>query len=156
MALIPNRQDGLNRLAEQLRLAPALTPTLIISVIADACVRLPALYTAGTAVRVDQLIKAGAWNDVALGLIETELPGWKLRRLVYQDGEWLCSLSEQPSMPEDIDETADAVHEVLPLAILSAFVEARRRMGTARGFGLPAVRSVQWPSDNTACCDNFA
>jgi hypothetical protein len=49
-----------------------------------------------------------------------ELPGWKLRRLVYQDGEWLCSLSKQPNMPEDIDETADAVHEVLPLAILTA------------------------------------
>jgi hypothetical protein len=155
MVLIPNRGDRLNRLAEQFRLAPALTPTLIISVIADACVRLPALYTR-TAVRIDQLIKAGAWNDVALALIEFELPGWKLRRLVYQDGEWLCSLSKQPNMAEDIDETADAVHEVLPLAILSAFVEARRRMGTARGFGLPAVRSVQWPSDNAACCDNFA
>jgi hypothetical protein len=156
MALIPNREDRLNRLAEQLRLAPALTPPLIISVIADACVRLPALYTPGTAVRFDQLIKAGAWNDVTLALIEFELPGWKLRRLVYQDGEWLCSLSKQPNMPEDIDETADTVHEVLPLAILSAFVEARRRMGTARGFGLPAVRSVEWPSDNAACCDNFA
>ena len=133
MLRIPNREDRLNRLTEQLRLAPALTANLVIKVIADACVRLPALYMAGTAVRIDQLIKAGAWSDMALALIEFELPAWKLRGLVYQDGEWLCSLSKQPNLPEEIDETADAVHEVLPLALLIAFVEARRRTGAARG-----------------------
>jgi hypothetical protein len=156
MLLIPDREDRLNRLTEQLRLAPALTTTLISNVIADACVRLPALYMAGTAVRIDQLINAGAWSDVALALIAFELPAWKLRRLVYQDGEWLCSLSKQPNMPEEIDETADAVHEVLPLAILSAFVEARRRTSAGRGTSSPAVRSIQPISDYAACCDNFA
>jgi hypothetical protein len=156
MVLIPNREDRLNRLTEQLRLAPALNTTLMIDVIADACVRLPALYMAGTAVRIDQLIKAGAWNDAALALIEFELPAWKLRRLVYQDGEWVCSLSKQPNTPEEIDETADAVHAVLPLAILSAFVEARRRTGAGSGTSLPTVRSVRPASDYKACCDNFA
>jgi len=156
MVLIPNREDRLNRLMEQLRLAPALNTTLMINVIANACVRLPALYVAGTAVQIDQLIKAGAWSDAALALIEFELPAWKLRRLIYQDGEWLCSLSKQPNMPEEFDETADAIHEVLPLAILSAFVEARRRTDAGRGTGLPAVRSARPPSDYAACCDNFA
>jgi hypothetical protein len=156
MVLIPNREARLNRLIEQLRLAPAPTPALVLKVIAGACIRLPALYLAGTAVRIDQLIKAGAWSDAALALIEYELPAWKLRRLIYQDGEWLCSLSKQPNVPEEIDETADAVHEVLPLAILSAFVEARRRTDARRGTSLSAVRSVRPPSDYAACCDNFA
>jgi hypothetical protein len=74
----------------------------------DACTRLPA----GKAARIDQLIDAGAWNDAALALIELELPAWKLRRLVYEDGEWLCSLSRQPNLPLALDDTADARHEV--------------------------------------------
>jgi hypothetical protein len=156
MSLVPNREDRLNHLAEQLRLAPALTTGLIIKVIADACIRLPALYMAGTAVRMDQLIKAGAWSDAALALIEFELPAWKFRRLVCQDGEWLCSLSKQPNTPLEIDETADAVHEVLPLAILSAFVEARLRTGASRRTSLPTVRSVRPAACDATCCDNFA
>jgi hypothetical protein len=50
---------------------------------------------AGKAARIDQLIKAGAWSDAALTLIELELPAWKVRRLVYEDGEWFCSLSTE-------------------------------------------------------------
>lgn len=155
MSLIPNREDRFNRLMEQLRLAPAPTGTLIIKVIADACVRLPALCRAGTAVRIDQLIKAGAWSDVGLALIEVGLPAWKLRHLIYQDGEWFCSLSKQRNVPAEIDETVDAVHEVLPLAILSAFVEVRRSTRTACATSAPAVRFLP-PSDYSACCENFA
>src|ERR1700678_3015072 len=99
MLLIPNREDRLNRLTEELRIAPALTKTLMIKVIADAYIRLPVLYRAGTAVRIDQLIKAGAWSDATLALIEFELPAWKLRRLAYEDGEWFCSLSKQRNLP---------------------------------------------------------
>jgi hypothetical protein len=156
MLLIPNREDRLNRLTEQLRRAPAVTRNLIVAVIADACSRLPVLYRAGTAVRIDRLIKAGAWSDAVLALIELELPAWKLRRLVYQDGEWFCSLSKRPNIPAEIDETADGVHQVLPLAMLTAFVEVRRRAGAVRGTGLPAMRSARAPSDDAACCDNFA
>ena len=78
----PKHEDRLDRLTEQLRLAPALTPDLISNVIADACIRLPVLTRAGNAARIDQLIEAGAWSDAALALIELELPAWKLRRLV--------------------------------------------------------------------------
>ena len=94
----------------------------------DACTRLPAVK----ATRIDQLIEAGAWGEAALALIELELPAWKLRRLVYEDGQWLCSLSRQPNLPVALDDTADASHEVLPLAILRAFVEARRRTSAMR------------------------
>lgn len=107
----PKYEGRLDRLTEQLRLAPALTPDLISNVIADACTRLPVLNKAGKATRIDQLIEAGAWSDAALALIELELPEWKLRRLVYEDGEWFCSLSKQPNLPVVFDDTADACHE---------------------------------------------
>jgi hypothetical protein len=148
--------DDLDRLAEQLRLAPALTADLISNVVADACRRLPVLIKAGKAARLDQLIEAGAWSDAALALIELELPTWKLRRLVYEDGEWFCSLSKQLNLPVAIDDTADARHEVLPLAILSAFVEARRGTSAARETSSPTVPQVRPTSGYAICCDNFA
>jgi hypothetical protein len=152
----PKYDDRLDRLTEQLRLAPALTPDLIFNVVSDACTRLPVLKEAGKATRIDQLIEAGAWSDAALALIELELPAWKLRRLVYEDGEWLCSLSEQPYLPVALDDTADASHQVLPLAILGAFLAARRRMSAAREAGSPTVPQVRPTSDYAMCCDNFA
>jgi hypothetical protein len=156
MALIPNREHRLDRLTDELRLAPAPSPNLFIKIIMDACIRLPVLYMTGTAVRIDQLIKAGAWSDAAFAMIEYELPTWKLRHLVCQDGEWLCSLSKQLNMPEQIDETADGVHNVMPLAILGAFIEARRRMDASRTTDSLAEQSLPPPSDNVACCENFA
>src|SRR5271157_314813 len=143
MLFNPKNEDRLDRLTYQLRSAPAITPELISNVIADACIRLPVLNRAEKAVRIGRLIGAGAWNDAALALIELELPAWKLRRLVYEDGEWHCSLSKQPNLPVELDETADASHEVLALAILSAFFEARRRTSAARETGLPAVPHVR-------------
>src|ERR1019366_8023684 len=106
----PKHEDRLDRLTEQLRLAPALTRDLISNVIADACIRFPVLHRAGKAARIDRLIEAGAWSDAVLALIELELPAWKLRRLVYEDGEWFCSLSKQPNLPVAFDDTADARH----------------------------------------------
>jgi len=75
-----------------LRRVHALTPDLISNVIADGCTRFPAMKRAGKAARIAQLIGVGAWSDAALALIELEPPAWKLRRLVYEDGEWHCSL----------------------------------------------------------------
>jgi hypothetical protein len=102
------------------------------------------------------LIEAGAWTDATIALIELELPAWKLRRLVYEDGEWLCSLSRQPNLPVALDDTADASHEVLPLAILSAFVEARRRANAMRETSLRIVPQVRRTSGYAICCDNFS
>jgi hypothetical protein len=152
----PKHQDSLDRLASQLRLAAELTPGLISNIIADACTRLPVLKKAGKTARLDQLIEAGAWNDAALALMELELPAWKLRRLVYEDGEWFCSLSKQPNLPVALDDTADARHDVLPLAILCAFIEARRGTRAAREPCSTTVPRVGPVSANTICCDNFA
>jgi hypothetical protein len=84
MLFDPKHEDRLDRLMEQLRLAPALTADLISNVVAGACTRLPVLHRAGKAARIDQLIEAGAWSDAALALIELELPAWKLRRLIMR------------------------------------------------------------------------
>ena len=147
----PKHEDRFDRLIDQLRLAPTLTADLISDVIVHACTRLPA----GKAARIDQLIEVGAWSDAALALIELELPAWKLRRIVYEDGKWLCSLSRAPNLPVELDDTADASHEVLPLAILSAFVEARRRASVMRETSLRIVPQVRRTSGYAVCCDNF-
>jgi hypothetical protein len=152
MLFDPKQEDRFDRLKDQLRLASALTPDLMSNVIVDACTRLPAVKAA----RIDQLIEAGAWDEAALALIELELPAWKLCRLVYEDGEWLCSLSRQPTLPVALDDTADASHEVLPLAILSAFVEARRRTSAMRETSLPTVPQVWRTPGYAICCDNFS
>ena len=156
MLFDPKYDDCLARLTNQVRLAPKLTPDLISNVIAEGCTRLPALNKAGKVARIDQLIDAGAWSDAALALIELELPAWKLRRLVYEDGEWFCSLSRQPNLPVEIDDTADASHDVMPLAILGAFLEARRRTDAACEIGWPTVPQVRPTSGYAVCCDNFA
>ena len=89
-----------DRLDDELRVAAAPGPGLFAKIIAGACTRLPALNKSSKAAMVDRLIEAGAWTGAALALIELELPAWKVRRLVLDDGEWFCSLSRQPSLAE--------------------------------------------------------
>jgi hypothetical protein len=144
-----------DRLDEELRIAPKPALDLFAKIIAGVCIRIPVLSKSGKAGRIDRLIECGAWTDAALALIEFELPAWKVRRLVCENGEWFCSLSQQPNLPLEIDDTVDASHEVLPLAILSAFVEARRRTSTPRETALVDSRSSSAPA-GIVCCDNFA
>jgi hypothetical protein len=152
MLFNPKHQGHLERLTERLSRAPAVTSDLVSNVV-GICPRLALLRNAGKTNRLDRLIEIGAWTDAALALIALELPVWKLRRLVCEDGEWVCSLSTQAHLPAELDETADASHEVLPLAVLSAFLEARR---TARETSSGAVSRVQPTSSYAVCCDNFA
>lgn len=152
----PKHQNKAGRLEDEFRFAPPLTCDLISAVIADARAEFPARGNAAKAARLDRLIQAGAWSDAALALIELKLPAWKLRRLVYEDGEWLCSLSTQPNLPAEIDETADGSHEAMPTAILSAFLEARRRTNAAPEVRSATVPQVRPASGYAICCDNFA
>jgi hypothetical protein len=144
--------DGLD---EELRNARELQCGLFYKVIASACARLPLLSKLGRAGQVDRLADAGAWTDAALALIALELPGWKVRRLVCENGEWLCSLSRQPNMPIALDDTADAAHEALSLAIMLAFVEARRKSNLNAATAATAPKSGRAPG-LVLCCDNFA
>jgi hypothetical protein len=101
------------------------------------------------------LIEAAAWTEAAMALIELELPRWILRRLVHEDGKWFCSLSQQPYLPVTLDDTTDAVHENMPLAVLLAFLRARRVvvLGVQADASVPTVA----PTDaELICCENFA
>jgi hypothetical protein len=152
MLFSPERADGL---AQQIRTASVPTVDIFSGIIAD-CTRLPTLVKAGKAAQIDRLLKSGAWTDVALSVIESELPAWKVRRLIFEDGEWFCSLSRQQNLPAELDDTADAHHECLPLAILSAFMEARRRVVASRGNHSTIAPKIRTAAENPICCDNFA
>ena len=151
----PKCGGDLDGLVDQLRNAKAPIPDLIRHVISDACTRLPML-NAGNTTKLDRLIEIGAWCDAAFVLIEIELPAWSVRRLVCEDGEWLCSLTRQPNLPLALDDTADARHQILPLAILGAFLEAQQKARGVRGANAPTVPQVQASSGCAICCDNFA
>jgi hypothetical protein len=144
-----------DRLDEELRIAPAPGLDLFAKIIAGVCTRIPVLSKSGKAGKIDRLIECGAWTEAALALIEFELPAWKVRRLVCESGQWLCSLSRQPNLPLEIDDTADASHDVLPLAILCAFIEARRRVPTAYQIK-PADSQPDLALSGVICCENFA
>jgi hypothetical protein len=139
-------------LAQRLRCAPALTPDLVSDVILQACTRLPALNAAAKA-KVAHLIDIGAWTDAALALLDSELPQWKVRRLVCEGGVWLCSLSKQPWIPLDFDDLAEASHASLPIAILLALFEARSAPSSVTPVTVPSVRPAP---GHAMCCDNFA
>ena len=155
MALHAARSDILDRLEEELRLTPALVPPVFAKIMSGACRRLPNLSRPGGMTRLDRLVAAGAWADAALVLIELELPAWSLRRLIREDDEWFCSLSRQPNLPTTLDVTADAHHDSLPLAILLAFLQARRTAEIAPA-AISATPHVQPRPHSIICCDNFA
>jgi hypothetical protein len=144
-----------DRLDEELRFAPQPTPDLFAKIVGGACSRIAVLSKSAKAAQIDRLIKSSAWTDAALALLELELPAWKLRRLVCEDGEWICSLSRQPNLPATLDDTIDASHELMPLAILLAFVQVRRGTDVTRQV-VSAVPAVQSATDQLVCCDNFA
>ena len=131
-------------------------PSLVAEVIATACPRVQSPNQSGAvAEKLDRLIQCSAWTDLAVELLALELPGWKLRRAIYEDGGWFCSLSKHREIPVELDDTVDAHHGSLQLAILTAFVAARR----AEAGRIPVPQSVPEirPTQGVpACCDNFA
>ena len=131
---------------------PALSSDLV------TCLRncIPKTCRHGTRERVERLLAAGAATDAALTLIALELPGWQLRRLVYEDGEWFCSLSRQPDVPCDLDDTADARHEIAAQAIAAAFLEALCKSAQEPRSSLPPGLMMRRASGCVVCCDNFS
>ena len=155
MTFDPNHEEHLRELQQELHRAHTITPGLMADVIARACPRLQSQHRAATATII-RLIESSAFADATLALLELELPQWRLRRLIREDDEWYCSISKQLGLPAELDEMVEAEHESLPLAILSAFVEARRHsltVGEDRTKSVPEVRPTQ---GYAICCDNFA
>ena len=72
------------------RLLPTSWPTSSRA----ACLRFQAHHPSAKA-RIIRLVESGAFADATLALIELELPQWKLRRLICDDGEWHCAFSKQ-------------------------------------------------------------
>ena len=145
---------GRGELDDRLRAAHAVTADLIAEVIGESCQRFPPIRRTEKTARIERLIGSGAWMDAALALIELELPQWQVRRIAYDEGEWYCALSRQRELPEWLDQSIETQHADLPLAILSAFVEAQRAPAPSSRTSVPPV-----PSNAlyvALCCDNFS
>jgi len=150
MLQIARPEAPLDQLAGRLHKSSAVTPGTIPDVISHACSRV-AVHAPCARESLNRLIAAGAWLDAALALLALEAPQWKLRRLAFDDGEWFCSLSRQPQLPIELDDTIDSRHENAAIAILLALVETRKaaqpEAATLRLQPLPAT---------AVNCDNFA
>ncbi len=137
-------------LQDQLRSAHAGSAELIAGVVAESGRPLPA------SARIERLIQSEAWTDAALALIELELPQWQLRRVAYDEGEWHCALSRQRELPEWLDQSIEARHTDLALAILSALVDARRASAPAKRTSVPIVPRNADAFYEPVLSDNFA
>jgi hypothetical protein len=118
-------------LEDRLRSAEAITSELMSAGIAAACPHFCALPAAARA-KVNWLIQAGAWTDVAFALVKTELPRWQVRQLSQRGGQWICSLSEESDCQEGHYDIAEASHQLLPVAILRALLRVNRAATSAR------------------------
>ena len=63
-------------LGDRLRDADTVTPQLLAEVIDLACRRFPSTGQTAKTARIEELIDARAWTDVALALIDLELPSF--------------------------------------------------------------------------------
>jgi hypothetical protein len=154
--LFPDKYDDALELPARLRDADAVTAGLLSDVIATACRRFPSLAQPEKTARIERLIASSAWTDAVLALIELELPQWQVRRIAYDEGEWHCALSLQRELPEWLDQSIEAHHPDLPLAMLAAFVEARLAAARSSQTSVPAVPYDANASYAPLCCDNFA
>ena len=142
--------------AERLRRACAVTAEFLSEIMSQTCRRFPSAGQGNKTARIERLIRADAWTDVALALVDLELPQWQVRRIAYDESEWHCSLSRQRELPDWLDQSVEARHPDLALAILSAFVEAQRVNAPRSRPGVPAVKNDADARYEPVCSDNFS
>jgi hypothetical protein len=142
-------------LDDRLHDAHAVTSELIAEVIGETCRRFPSMEQTEKTVRIERLIQTAAWTDAALALIDLELPLWQVRRIAYDEGEWYCALSRERELPDWLDRSIESRHADLALAILGAFVDARRVALPGSRTSVPAVPRDANPLYDPVCCDNF-
>lgn len=145
--------DALN---QRLRDADVVTAKLMSELVAATCRRYPSIGQAGKSARIERLIGPQAWTDAALALIDLELPQWQVRRIAYDEGEWHCALSRARELPEWLDQSIETRHADLPLAILSAYLDAQRTSASSRPTSVPMVPRDANTVYTPLCCDNFA
>jgi hypothetical protein len=140
-----------------LRDAHVVTAELMSQIITETCRRYPPIRRTQESVRIERLIQSAGWTDAVLALINLELPQWQVRRIAYDEGEWHCALSRQRELPEWLDQSIEARHADLPLAILSAYLDAGRISAPSRRTSVPpAPRDANAVVYTPFCCDNFA
>ncbi len=153
---IASEHDAPVALAAKLRGAHEVTPELMAEILEISGRRLLLRAHGEQARYFNQLIEAHAWVDAALTLLELELPLWHIRRIAYDGGEWYCALSRQRELPDWLDQSIEARHRNLALAILTAFVEAQPTTEPLSDTSVPASFSRPEPDYIPLCCDNFA
>jgi hypothetical protein len=149
-------EPRLRELADRIREADAVTPELLSDVMRGACWRLPNIPRTEYPLQIRRLIQAGAWTDAALALVELELPQWQIRRISYDAGEWHCALSRQRELPDWLDQSIEACHADLSLAILCAFVDVQRISTRPAKTSVPSASRADEALYVRLCCDNFA
>ena len=148
--------DDSDALSTRLRNADVVTTELLSEIVRGACRRFPSLGQSGKTARIERLMAAGAWMDTALALIDLELPQWQVRRITYDEGEWYCALSRERELPDWLDQSVEAHHADLPLAILSAFVDIGHLSAPSNRTSVPVVPREASALYEPVCCDNFA
>jgi hypothetical protein len=154
MPLLSETHDS-RELNDRLRDAHAVTAELISEIIGETCRRFPSMGQTDKTARIERLIGSEAWTDAALALIDLELPQWQVRRIAYDESEWYCALSRERELPDWLDRSIETRHADLPLAILSAFVDAQRITAPRSRTSVPAVPRDANPLYEPVCCDNF-
>ena len=155
MPLLTERRD-FDTLNDRLRAADAVTAKLMSELVATTCRRYRSTGPAGKSARIERLIGSQAWTDAALALIDLELPQWQVRRIAYDEGEWHCALSRARELPEWLDQPVETRHADLPLAILSAYLDAQCISASSRRTSVPMVPRDADAFYTPLCCDNFA
>jgi hypothetical protein len=143
-------------LSDLLRDAAGVTATLMQEIIGHACRRFASSASTAKTARIERLIAATAWADAGLALIDLELPQWQLRRIAYDGGEWYCALSRERELPDWLDQSIEARHPDLALAILSALVDAQGTAAPRTRTSVPVVPRGADAIGMPFCCDNFA
>ena len=154
MSFNRNSAESLAALREHLRSAQMSTPQAVADVLTETYLLVHSQRSAAKP-RVSGLLESGALVDAALALLELEFPQWKLRRLIYDNGDWHCSLSRRLRMPLELDDMAEARHPVLPLAMVCAVLEAHRINLAVREASRKSVPQVPLAQSQAICCDNF-
>jgi hypothetical protein len=155
MPLLSEHHDPCE-ISDRLRDAQAVNTGLMSEIISETCRRFPSVGQTDKTARIERLIGSEAWTDAALALIDLELPQWQVRRIVYDEGEWHCALSRERELPDWLDQSIETRHADLPLAILSAFVDAQRINAPSSRTSVPMVPRDASALYEPVCCDNFA
>jgi hypothetical protein len=153
---LPAQHRELDTLRDRLRDADAVTARLMSELVAATCRRFPSTGRGEKSARIERSIGSQAWTDAALALIDLELPRWQVRRIVYDEGEWHCTLSRARELPEWLDQPVETRHADFPLAILSAYLDALCIDAPSHRTSVPTVQRDANAFYTPLCCDNFA